>query len=434
MISFYDVSGCYILRPWSYYIWECIQHWFDSKIKESGVQNCYFPCFVSQDKLEKEKEHIADFAPEVAWVTKAGSSDLAKPIALRPTSETIMYPAYADWVQSHRDLPLRLNQWNNVVRWEFKNPTPFLRTREFLWQEGHSAFATQEEAHEEVMEMLGYYEQVYTELLAVPVIPGKKTEKEKFAGGDYTTTVEGYIPAASRAIQGATSHGLGQNFSKMFDITFQDKDGNKGQHVWQNSWGCTTRTIGVMIMIHSDDRGLVLPPRVAPLHVVIVPIPPKKTKGQSEEQVKEDMAKIHAVAEDVFAQLKQAGLKVKFDDRDNYNPGWKFNDWELKGVPLRFELGLKDLEKNQVTVARRIEADPKKREHLALEADLAEQTVALLEQVQDEMYRSAVVERDSRLRQVTTWAEFPEVLSQGCMCLVPFCGDQVHFLSDYADA
>ena len=260
MIDFYDISGCYILRPWSYSIWEAIQDFLDGQIKTLGVQNCYFPMFVSEARLNAEKDHVEGFAPEVAWVTKSGDGELNEPIAIRPTSETIMYPAFANWIHSHRDLPLKLNQWNNVVRWEFKHPTPFLRTREFLWQEGHTAHATLAEADKEVMQILGFYAAVYEELLAVPVIPGKKTEKEKFAGGHYTTTVEAYIPGTGRAIQGATSHNLGQNFGKMFKIEFEDQNGQKAIP-WQNSWGLTTRTIGVMVMVHSDDKGLVLPPR-----------------------------------------------------------------------------------------------------------------------------------------------------------------------------
>ena len=243
------------------------------------MENSYFPLFVSKDRLEKEKDHVEGFAPEVAWVTKSGEDDLAKHIAIRPTSETIMYPAFSDWISSHRDLPLKLNQWSNVVRWEFKDPTPFLRSREFLWQEGHTVHTTKEDAMEMVMQALDLYRRAYEELLAVPVLPGYKTEKEKFAGGDTTTTVEAYIPGSGRAIQGATSHNLGQNFGKMFDITFQDEKGTT-QVAWQTSWGLTTRTIGVMVMVHGDDTGLVMPPRVAPLQAVIVPIVSKKLAAE----------------------------------------------------------------------------------------------------------------------------------------------------------
>ncbi len=275
MISYYDISGCYILRPWSYKIWDLIQNWFNVEIEKLGVENSYFPLFVSQDRLEKEKDHVEGFAPEVAWVTKSGDGELAKPIAVRPTSETIMYPAFSDWIKSHRDLPLKLNQWSNVVRWEFKDPTPFLRSREFLWQEGHTAHVSYEDSQVMVRQALELYRRVYEELYAVPVVPGYKTEAEKFAGGHQTTTVEAYIAGSGRAIQGATSHNLGQNFGKMFDIKFQDDTG-KSQIVWQTSWGLTTRSIGVMVMVHGDDKGLVLPPRIAPLQAVIVPIVSKK--------------------------------------------------------------------------------------------------------------------------------------------------------------
>uniref|UniRef100_A0A671YNE1 Bifunctional glutamate/proline--tRNA ligase n=1 Tax=Sparus aurata TaxID=8175 RepID=A0A671YNE1_SPAAU len=325
MIEYYDVSGCYVLRPWSFAIWESIKEFFDREIKKLGVENCYFPMFVSQAALEKEKSHIEDFAPEVAWVTRSGKTELAEPIAVRPTSETVMYPAYAKWVQSHRDLPIKLNQWCNVVRWEFKHPQPFLRTREFLWQEGHTAFATKEEAAEEVLQILDLYARVYEELMAIPVVKGRKTEKEKFAGGDYTTTVEAFVSASGRAIQGATSHHLGQNFSKMFEIVFEDpkKPGEK-QHAFQNSWGITTRTIGVLTMVHGDNMGLVLPPRVACLQVVIIPC---GVTASLPEQEKEALL---IQCSKYQSRLLDAGIRVKTDLRDNYSPGWKFNHWELK--------------------------------------------------------------------------------------------------------
>ena len=275
LIEYYDISGCYILRPWAYAMWEVIKDFFDAEIKKKRVENCYFPLFVSEARLEAEKDHIEDFAPEVAWVTRSGQSDLDVPIAVRPTSETVMYPVFAKWIKSHRDLPMKLNQWCNVVRWEFKHPTPFIRSREFLWQEGHTAFTNKAEADAEVREILELYRRVYEELLAVPVIPGVKSEKEKFAGGLYTTTVEAFVPATGRGIQGATSHCLGQNFAKMFHIEYENKSGGRSM-VWQNSWGCTTRTIGVAIMVHGDDKGLVLPPRIAPTQVVVITIPNSK--------------------------------------------------------------------------------------------------------------------------------------------------------------
>merc|ERR1711977_428189 len=283
---------------------------------------------------EKEKDHVEGFAPELAWVTKAGDKDLEVPVAVRPTSEAVMYPYYSKWIRSHRDLPLRLNQWNSVVRWEAKQTTPFLRAREFLWQEGHTAHLTEELAGEEVLQILELYAGVYEELLAVPVVRGRKTEKEKFAGGYYTTTVEGYIPSNGRGIQGATSHCLGQNFSKMFDITVEDpapKVGDKAKHlhVWQNSWGLSTRVIGVMVMIHGDDRGLVLPPRVVENQVVIVPV------GVTAKTTDEERTTLYKEIEGLVEVLRAADVRVISDLREGYSPGYKFNDWELQGVPLR---------------------------------------------------------------------------------------------------
>jgi prolyl-tRNA synthetase len=341
--------------------------WFNAEIKELGVQNSYFPMFVSQKVLEREKDHIEGFSPEVAWVTRAsvfisaplkrhglrvsmisGNSDLEEPIAIRPTSETAMYPCtpplcllhfeqpshlwvldYAKWIKSHRDLPLKLNQWNSVVRWEFKNPQPFLRTREFLWQEGHTAFLTKAEADAEVLQILDLYRRVFEDLLAVPVIPGVKSEKEKFAGGLYTTTVEGFIPTSGRGIQGATSHCLGQNFSRpeMFNIFVEDPNDPTGQgktYVWQNSWGLSTRTIGVMVMVHGDNQGLVLPPRVASVQVVIVPC------GITAKTTDESRAKINQACEELAKTLKKSGIRAKADLREGYTPGYKFNDWEQK--------------------------------------------------------------------------------------------------------
>lgn len=305
MIDYSDISGCYILRPWSYFIWESIQKWFDEQIKELGVQNTYFPLFVSERALNTEKEHVEGFAPEVAWVTKSGTSDLAEPIAIRPTSETIMYPFFAKWIRSHRDLPLEINQWCNVVRWEFKDATPFLRSREFLWQEGHTAHGSYEEAQVRVLSILDLYAKVYEELLAVPVVKGMKTESEKFAGGYHTTTCEAYINGSGRAIQGATSHNLGQNFGKMFKIHYEDDKGEKAIP-WQTSWGLTTRTLGVCVMVHGDNKGLVLPPRVAPLQVIVTPIAMKTV----------DYGELLKYAEDIKYLLKKLGVRVDIDSRE----------------------------------------------------------------------------------------------------------------------
>lgn len=413
MIEYYDVSGCYILRPWAYSIWENIKDFMDAKIKAIGVQNCYFPMFVSAQALEREKTHVADFAPEVAWVTKSGSSELAEPIAIRPTSETVMYPSYAKWIQSHRDLPLQLNQWCNIVRWEFKHPQPFLRTREFLWQEGHSAFATREEAVEEVYKILDIYTAVYEELLALPVVRGRKTEKEKFAGADFTTTVEGYVPASGRGIQGATSHHLGQNFSKMFEIVFEDPETREKKFAFQNSWGLTTRTIGVLVMVHADNHGLVLPPRVASYQIVIVPC--GITAAMSEDQ----KAALIKFCQDFESTLTGEGVRCKGDYRDNYSPGWKFNHWELKGVPIRVEIGPRDMQQKQFVAVRRDTG-----EKITYSASSAVSDVkTLLETIQKAMYNRA--KEDQLKFQVVTksWDVFHQKLEAKCVIMSPFCGD-----------
>uniref|UniRef100_A0A9J7XZ10 Bifunctional glutamate/proline--tRNA ligase n=1 Tax=Cyprinus carpio carpio TaxID=630221 RepID=A0A9J7XZ10_CYPCA len=413
MIEYYDVSGCYVLRPWSYAIWDAIKDFFDREIKKLGVENCYFPMFVSQAALEKEKTHIADFAPEVAWVTRSGKTELAEPIAVRPTSETVMYPAYAKWVQSHRDLPIKLNQWCNVVRWEFKHPQPFLRTREFLWQEGHTAFATKEEAVEEVLQILDLYARVYEELMAIPVVKGRKTEKEKFAGGDYTTTVEAYISASGRAIQGATSHHLGQNFSKMFDIVFEDpkKPGEK-QLAYQNSWGITTRTIGVLTMVHGDNMGLVLPPRVACLQVIIIPCGITATLPEAEKEL------LLAQCSKYLSKLQKADIRVKADLRDNYSPGWKFNHWELKGVPIRLEVGPKDLKQGQFVAVRRDTGA----KLTVPEADAEKKILNLLEEIQNNLFKRASDDLHKHMVVADTMEQFQKDLDQGRIVQIPFCG------------
>ena len=412
MIEYYDVSGCYVLRPLSYAIWEKIQSFFDGEIKKLDVENVYFPMFVSKSALEREKDHIADFAPEVAWVTRSGKSELAEPIAIRPTSETVMYPSYAKWIQSHRDLPLKLNQWNNVVRWEFKNPTPFLRTREFLWQEGHTAFATREEAVEEVHAILDLYARVYEELLAIPVIKGRKTEKEKFPGADFTTTVEAFISQCGRGIQGATSHHLGQNFSKMFNIVFENPD-KPGEQCFahQNSWGLSTRTIGTMVMAHSDNKGLVLPPKVAHFKLVVVPC--GITDQTNEKELFDNCSKM-------CQELNDHGLKAKTDLRPNYSPGWKFNHWELKGVPIRVEIGPKDLQKGQVTMVRRDTGERSfvKRDQVITAVE------EMLDVIQKNLLERAKTNLSTHLKVTKSFDEFCSLLDQKNILLAPFCGDK----------
>ncbi|XP_022104839.1 bifunctional glutamate/proline--tRNA ligase-like [Acanthaster planci] len=414
MIEYYDVSGCYVLRPWSYAIWEAVKEYFDGCIKKLGVENCYFPMFVSQAALQREKDHIADFSPEVAWVTKSGSSEMAEPIAIRPTSETVMYPTYAKWVQSHRDLPIKLNQWCNVVRWEFKHPQPFLRTREFLWQEGHTAWSNRPDAEEEVYTILGHYAEVYEDLLAIPVVRGRKTEKEKFAGGDFTTTVEAFISASGRAIQGATSHHLGQNFSKIFEIKFEDPN-NEGTHefAYQNSWGITTRTIGVLCLVHGDDKGLVLPPRVACIQIIIVPCGITKT---TTNEMKETLL---SKCDEYFDKFKAAGIKVRKDYRDNYSPGWKFNHWELKGVPIRVELGPRDVKKGEIVMVCRDTGE----KVTYKESEAVSKAKEMLEDIHHRLYEKASKDLKDHLKVTTSWDEFCSYLDLKNLIQAPFCGE-----------
>jgi prolyl-tRNA synthetase len=409
LISYTDISGCFVLRPEAYSIWEAIQNHLGKLIKESGVRNCYFPCFVSQKALESEADNFEGFCPEVAWVTKSGQTELKQPIALRPTSEAIMYPQFANWVRSHRDLPLRINQWCNVVRWEMKHCVPFLRSREFLWQEGHSAFATQEEADKEVLEILEYYRSVYEDLLAVPVTKGRKTDKEKFAGALYTTTVEGFIPTNGRAIQAATSHSLGQNFSKVFKIEFEGehKQGEQKQHhfAWQNSWGLSTRTIGVMIMTHGDNKGLRIPPRAAEIQVVFVCIP----KGDNINTLLEK-------AKDLKRILGEAGIRSHIDDRSN-KPGWKYNFWETRGVPFRIEIGDRDIANESVMVCRRDNFQKTK----IMMVDLATSLKELINTMHNSMLDTAREVMNAHTKQCITFAEFIIHLNTKNRVLVPFC-------------
>ncbi|KAJ6102262.1 Prolyl-tRNA synthetase class II [Penicillium sp. IBT 16267x] len=419
MLDYYDVSGCFILKPASYFIWEEIQSYFNLRIKKMGVKNCSFPLFVSEDVLQREKDHIEGFAAEVAWVTHAGSTPLEKKIAIRPTSETVMYPYYAKWIRSHRDLPLRLNQWNSVVRWEFKNPQPFLRTREFLWQEGHTAHLTEAAAREEVLQILDWYADIYSELLAVPVVKGQKTEREKFAGGLYTTTVEGYIPATGRGIQGGTSHGLGQNFSKMFNITVEDPSAKPDEkkpalNVWQNSWGLSTRTLGVMVMIHSDNKGLVLPPRIAETQVVIVPV------GITAKTTDEDREKLNAEVDGLVAVLEAAGIRVESDKRTEYSPGWKFNQYELRGVPLRLEFGPGESAGHFVTTSRRDIPGKDGKGSIPI-PELATAVPALLETIHRDLYARADAVFKAHRKQITNWDEFVPELNQKNLLIVPSC-------------
>ncbi|EPY35310.1 prolyl-tRNA synthetase [Angomonas deanei] len=415
MIEYYDVSGCYIIRPWGYYVWKTIQQHFGRYIERMGVEDCYFPLFVSKNCLEREKDHIEGFAPEVAWVTKAGDSDLEQPVGIRPTSETVMYPYYGKWIRSHRDLPLRLNQWNNVIRWEFSHPTPFIRTREFLWQEGHCVWPTEQQCTEEVLEILDGYAEVYEKLLAVPVVKGRKTEKEKFAGAYFTTTVETFIGSVGRGCQGGTSHNLGQNFAKMFDINIQDPENNDKTIIpFQNSWGLSTRTIGVMVMVHGDNKGLVMPPRVSQVQVVIIPVGITKSTTEEERQT------LLQEAQRLEKELNKADIRAKADLRDNYSPGWRFNHWEVKGTPLRIELGPKELQEKQLAIAVRYNGE---RRTVAWDGNVTKSLATLLEEVHDGMFEKARQTRLTHTKRVTDWGDFTATLNQKCILLSPWCGE-----------
>ncbi|MEF8887591.1 MAG: proline--tRNA ligase [Haloarculaceae archaeon] len=340
LADYAPMGGFIVTRPRGYAIWERIQDYLDGWFKDTGVQNAYFPLFIPESYLEREKDVVEGFDPEVAWVTHGGYDELEERLAVRPTSESIIAPFMAQWVRSHRDLPLRLNQWCSVVRWEATETKPFFRTKEFLWQEGHTAHATQEEAWDEAMTRLDQYERVYEEVLAIPVLRGRKPEHDKFPGAHTTTTVEALMPDG-KSVQGATSHYLGTSFAEAFDITYADVDETE-RTAHTTSWGLSWRAMGALVMTHSDDQGLVLPPTLAPTQVVIVPIWQEENKSEVIEY-----------AEETQSTLDGAGLRVDLDDRENRNPGFKYNEWELKGVPLRVEVGPAEVEDGEVTLVHR---------------------------------------------------------------------------------
>ncbi len=406
-IEYYDISGCYVLLPNSYSIWENIQKFLDAELKKLGVKNAYFPLFISEKNLTKEKNHIEGFTPEVAWVTQAGTSPLAEKIAVRPTSECAMYPIFSNLVRSYNDLPLKMNQWCNVVRWEFSDCTPLIRMRNFNWQEGHTCYQTKEESMKEVLEILDLYKKTYNDLLSIPVIRGRKTENEKFAGADSTYSVESYLPVCGKGIQAATSHCLGQNFSKMFDITYQDADGTT-KHVWQNSWGFTVRSIGITLMTHSDDKGAVIPPKVADIQVVIIPI-----------IIKKRMDDILETCNNLFRILTSAGFRVKLDTR-NHNPGWKFNYWETIGVPLRIEVGPKDVDKNTVTLCKRNTFEKRVADNNSNIPTYVQKT---LDEIQQELYEKAHSEMLSHIKTPNNQVTFSEHLDNKNLCLIKWCGN-----------
>lgn len=402
LIDYSSVKGCMIIKPAGYAIWENIQKELDTRFKETGVENVYMPMFIPESLLQKEKDHVEGFAPEVAWVTHGGMEPLAERLCVRPTSETLFCDYYANCVESYRDLPKLSNQWCSVVRWE-KETRPFLRSREFLWQEGHTAHATQEEAEQRTVQMLNLYADFLEEVLAIPVIKGQKTEKEKFAGAVATYTVEALMHDG-KALQSGTSHNFGDGFAKAFGIQFTDKD-NTLKYVHQTSWGMTTRLIGAIIMVHGDDRGLVLPPRIAPTQIAIIPIQQKK-EGVFEKA----------------AQLKDmlAGFRVKVDDTDK-SPGWKFSEQEMRGIPLRVEIGPKDIEAGQCVVVRRDNGE----KTTVLIDELSLKVTEILDTMQREMLERARAHRDAHTYTAVTYEEFKEtVAKKPGFIKAMWCGDE----------
>jgi prolyl-tRNA synthetase len=406
LADYSPVKGAMVIRPNGYAIWENIQQNLDRMFKESGHVNAYFPLLIPESLMKKEAEHVEGFSPECAVVTIGGGQVLEEKLYIRPTSETIIWSMYKKWIMSYRDLPILINQWANVLRWEMRTRL-FLRTSEFLWQEGHTAHATYDEAEEETRKILGIYQRFAEDYLAIPVIPGKKTEAEKFAGALHTYSIEAMMQD-KKALQSGTSHNLGENFAKAFDVQFQDKDGQL-TYVWATSWGVSTRLIGALIMAHSDDRGLVLPPKMAQQPVVIVPI----WKGEDEKQA------VIQFSESVFQELKEK-YRVIFDDREQYKPGYKFSDWELQGIPLRLEIGPKDVQKNQLVLVRR---DTMQKQFVERQGILQRVEAELL-QMQTDMLEKARAFRDANTSEVDDYDAFKKTMeNDGGFLMCHWCGD-----------
>lgn len=395
LADYAPVKGFIVLRPYGYAIWESIRDILDRRFKETGHQNAFLPVLIPESLLSKEKEHFAGFTPEVFWVTKAGDTDIGERLALRPTSETLAYSVFAKWITSYRDLPLKINFWNSALRAEIKATKPFIRTSEFLWQEGHTVHATEEEAEQEVMMILDIYRDLIENYLAVPSLTGYKSDGEKFVGAKYTTTLEGLM-ADGRALQMGTSHHLGQNFSKPFEIKYLGKD-TKEHFAWQTSWGVSWRLIGALIMVHGDDKGLVLPPQVAPIQVVIVPI----HKDKDAKLVKDRAAEIES-------ELKRAGIRAHMDGRDEYTSGWKFNEWEMKGVPLRINIGPRDIEKEQAEFVRRDTKEKIQSER----AELVDTANKLLANIQESLLSRARAFLTENTSRPDSYSEFKSIIER----------------------
>ena len=402
LADYSKVSGCIVFRPGSYHIWEKVQNYMNEEFKKVNVKNAYFPLLIPESLLKKEQSHVKGFTPEVFWVTESGNTKLNERLAIRPTSETIMYPHYKNWIKSWKDLPLKINQWNSVVRAEFKHPMLFLRTREFLWQEGHNAFATEKEVREDTLLMLDIYEKTLKELYAIPALKGIKSEKEKFAGAMYTLSLETLLPNG-KAIQCCTSHNLGQNFSKAFDINYSDKNAKK-QYAWQDSWGFTTRTIGIMIAMHGDNKGLIIPPKIAEIQIVIIPIIFEDTKE-----------KVLKKAREIEKSLKD--YRVYLDSREDYSAGWKFNEYELKGIPIRIEIGPKDIKKNQVILFRR---DTLKKEVVKIKS-LSKKVEKTLQEIHDNLYNKAKKFLDESIVKVNNMNNMKKIINSGKIAKINWC-------------
>jgi len=405
LADYAPVRGCMVIMPYGYALWENIKADLDRRFKETGHVNAYFPLLIPMSFLEKEAEHVEGFSPELAIVTHGGGKELEEPLAIRPTSETVIGAMYAKWIQSYRDLPVLINQWANVVRWE-KRPRLFLRTSEFLWQEGHTAHATREEAEEETIRMLNVYADFAEQTAAIPVIKGRKSQSEKFAGAISSYTVEAMM-GNKWSLQAGTSHFLGQNFAKAFDITFLDQN-NELQHCWTTSWGMSTRMVGAVIMAHGDDLGLILPPRLAPIQVVIVPI--WRNNSQKTAVLK--------TVERIKRELN--GVRIKVDDREEYSPGWKFHEWELKGVPVRIEIGPRDVEKEQVVLARR-DVPGREGKVFVPMAGLAERVTALLDEVQQALFDRALAFREANTVEVDNYEDLKDAVGDHFVRCY-FCG------------
>lgn len=408
LADYAPVKGCMVIKPYGFTLWEHIKEGLDRRFKETGHVNAYFPLLIPLSFIQKESEHVAGFSPELAVVTHGGGTLLEEPLVVRPTSETIIGHMYAKWIQSYRDLPVLINQWANVVRWEMRT-RPFLRTTEFLWQEGHTAHATEEEAREETLRMLDVYVEFAEEDAAIPVVSGRKSDSDKFAGAVNSYTMEAMM-GDFKALQAGTSHFLGQNFARAFDIQYVDEN-NQLQHVWTTSWGVSTRMVGAVVMVHGDDKGLILPPRLAPHQLVIVPI------WKDEDQ--------HVLVIEAVERVKGLlgrDVRIKVDDRDAYSPGWKFNEWEMRGVPLRVEIGPRDVEQDHVVLVRRDVTGQDRKQVAPIGDGLAEAVGETLDRIQENLFSQALEFRKAHTYHTEDYDEFREMVTQGFVDAW-WCGD-----------